>query len=396
MAIREQIRLHFRLFVVVAAAVIGGLSLIYTNILVNELVEREQKTIDLFAKAQKLLGVTEDAQVMTFLLQEITAANTSIPVILKTEITDIEGVAPDYESLNLIFPQQLKNKQDTLHFLIQEAQKMEKAYAPIIIESAGIKQTIFYRNSDLIFKLKYYPYIQLGVITMFALMAYLVFSYSRRAEQNKLWAGLAKETAHQLGTPLSSLVAWVEYMKSSEQFANSEIIPELEKDIQKFEIITTRFSQIGSVPELKNEDIAAVIQHTIDYLQKRINRKIIITLHNQLSPQFTVALNRFLFEWVIENICKNAVDAITPPGQINIYLTAVPEKVIIDISDTGKGITRNKINRVFEPGYSSKKRGWGLGLTLAKRIVENYHKGKIFVKQSEIDKGTTFRIVLPI
>jgi signal transduction histidine kinase len=229
---------------------------------------------------------------------------------------------------------------------------------------------------------------------VFAFLAYLAFSYSKTAEQNQVWVGLAKETAHQLGTPLSSLMAWIEYFKTDPKFADDEVIPELEKDVERLEMITARFSNIGSVPIMKPESLYEVLQHITNYLQRRISSKIRINIKGEkdLPP---VSINKHLFEWVIENICKNAVDAMSGTGEININLKLqTGNKIIIDIADNGKGISKSNLSRVFEPGFSTKKRGWGLGLTLAKRIIENYHRGKIFIKQSEINKGTTFRIIL--
>jgi signal transduction histidine kinase len=233
------------------------------------------------------------------------------------------------------------------------------------------------------------------VIAVFAFLAYLAFSYSRKAEQNQVWVGLAKETAHQLGTPLSSLMAWIEYFKSDPKFADDEVIPELEKDVERLVMITARFSNIGSMPTLKPENLCEILYHITDYLRKRISSKIRINVNCPEEHIPLISVNKHLFEWVIENICKNAVDAMPGKGEININLKVQPNnKLFIDIADNGKGISKSNVNRVFEPGFSTKKRGWGLGLTLAKRIIENYHRGKIFVKQSEINKGTTFRIIL--
>lgn len=378
------------------AAIIAVISLYYTNIISSELRKREQQTIHLFAKAQTLLAQTTDTEVLIFLVDEINATNNSIPVIVKTEVTDMVGIPATYESRNLKVP---NNTTDAgrQNFMAQEAKQMLLEYEPIVLEMEGIKQSIYYRNSDLLFQLRYYPYVQLSVIAAFALLAYLVFNYSRRAEQNRLWAGLAKETAHQLGTPISSLIAWTEYMKSSDIFANHEIVPEIEKDIEKLSTVAERFSNIGSVPTLQPEDIYLCVKKVTDYLQRRISKKIVITLHNQLLEGTQVAINPSLFEWVIENICKNAVDAITPPGHIDVYfITLGQNRMAIDIKDTGKGIIKSKVRRVFEPGYTSKKRGWGLGLALARRIIESYHAGRIFVRKSELNKGTTFRIILNI
>jgi signal transduction histidine kinase len=229
---------------------------------------------------------------------------------------------------------------------------------------------------------------------VFGLAAYLFFDASRKSEQNRVWVGLAKETAHQLGTPLSSLTAWVEFFKTDPTY-DAEIVKELEKDVQRLDVITTRFSNIGSVPVLKDEDIVETIETFMSYLQKRISTKVSFTLDNQLEATKTLKINRYLFEWVIENICKNAVDAMEGVGALKVVLKeSKNNQIAIDISDTGKGISKKNLSKVFNPGFSTKKRGWGLGLTLAKRIIENYHNGKLIVKNSEVNKGTTFRILL--
>ena len=223
----------------------------------------------------------------------------------------------------------------------------------------------------------------------------MAFNYSRKAEQNRVWIGLAKETAHQLGTPLSSLMAWVEYFKSDPRFENDEIVNEIEKDVARLEQVTARFSLIGSVPVLKEENIEGLLEGILNYLGKRISTKVNISFVNHTSQPPLVKVNKYLFEWVIENICKNAVDAMSGVGSLSINLRNYKNDFItIDITDTGKGISKANIKQVFDPGFSTKKRGWGLGLTLAKRIIEIYHHGKIFVKESEPGKGTTFRIIL--
>ncbi len=237
---------------------------------------------------------------------------------------------------------------------------------------------------------------QLAVIAAFVFFGYVAFSYSRRAEQNQVWVGLAKETAHQLGTPLSSLMAWLEIMKEDDDMKDKEVTQELEKDIDKLELITSRFSSIGSTPVLTDQNISKIIRSTVAYLQKRVSKKVDIYFDSR-DDLLSAEINKPLFDWVIENICKNAIDAMSGVGKITILLKEGKYgDAIIDITDTGKGIPSGKIKEIFRPGYSTKKRGWGLGLTLAKRIIENYHNGKITVKESVVDKGTTFRIILKI
>jgi len=269
---------------------------------------------------------------------------------------------------------------------------MKKEKEPIVINlSNSNKNYIYYHESYLLQQLTYYPFIQLGVILLFIVVAYLAFSASRKAEQNQVWVGLTKETAHQLGTPTSSLMAWSELMK--ERLPEIELVSELEKDVKRLEIITERFSKIGSKPTLKPTNLLETIISAVEYLKNRTSDKIIFKFEFP-EEETTILLNRSLFEWVIENLCKNSVDAISNEGKITIGVKELKNKILIDIADTGKGIPKSKYNTIFNPGYTTKTRGWGLGLSLVKRIVENYHKGKIFVLNSEIGKGTTIRIVL--
>lgn len=272
----------------------------------------------------------------------------------------------------------------------RQISKMSQENLPIEIDlGAGEKNYIFYQDSSLLLLIKYFPFIQLGVIGFLILIGYSLFSTARKAEQNQVWVGMAKETAHQLGTPLSSLIAWNELMKA--RGGNEDFI-EIEKDIIRLETITERFSKIGSKPVLDKHDIKDVLQHAVDYMRTRTSKQIVFTLKSETNV--AVKCNIALFEWVIENLIRNAADAMEGAGQINIHVFDQSQFVYIDIEDTGKGIPKSKFKTVFEPGYTTKKRGWGLGLSLTKRIIENYHGGKIFVKQSEQEKGTTFRIVL--
>ena len=253
------------------------------------------------------------------------------------------------------------------------------------------KAYIYYRTTDLVEQMKFFPIIQFIVIALYLLIAYLLFSWARRSEQNQVWAGMAKETAHQLGTPISSLMGWVELLKMQEEpFPGTK---EMEKDIERLQIVTDRFSKIGSIPVLEPTDIVPVIHDTMDYLQHRFSKKFEFDIRIPEGP-LVVPLVPSLFRWVLENLTKNAVDAMGDKGKITLELTDGPEEVIIDLSDTGKGISKSQIKQVFKPGYTSKKRGWGLGLSLSKRIIEEYHKGKIFVKSSVVGQGTTFRIQL--
>lgn len=269
---------------------------------------------------------------------------------------------------------------------------LAQANQPIPIDlGEGETNYIFYAESDLLTKLKYYPYIQFGVIGLFLLIAYVLFSTARKAEQDQVWVGMSKETAHQLGTPLSSLMAWNEHLLSLG--VDETIVHEMQQDVKRLNTITDRFSKIGSQPALVTENVNNVLYEAIDYLKKRSSKNVSYTL-NLPDEVLYADLSRPLFEWVIENICKNAIDAMEGKGSLTITLTGIPEALLIDITDTGKGIPKSKFDTVFEPGYTTKSRGWGLGLSLCKRIIESYHKGKIYVLKSEPNKGTTFRIEL--
>lgn len=264
---------------------------------------------------------------------------------------------------------------------------------PIEVEFGdGSKSYIFYQESMLLTQLKYYPYVMFGIIGMFLMIAYLLFSTARKVEQNQVWVGMAKETAHQLGTPLSALIAWLEYLRSTG--LDPETAIEIEKDIKRLETITERFSKIGSIPKLDNVNLIQVLNESVNYIKLRTSKNVVFTIDTGNQKEVMAKLNIPLFEWVIENLCRNAVDAMNGNGAITISLSDQTQFVYIDISDTGKGIPKSKYKTIFEPGFTTKERGWGLGLSLTKRIIENYHSGKIFVKNSEIDKGTTFRIVL--
>ena len=343
----------------------------------------ERKSVELWAEAtQKLVSYDIDSnQDITFLL-DIINRNTTIPIII-TDSLDHIG-----DTRNISFSEDNKEK-----VLIRELRKMKEENEPIKISISETEtQYLYYRDSILLENLKFYPIIQFGVVFLFILVAYFAFSSSRNAEQNQVWLGMSKETAHQLGTPISSLMAWVELLKM--QNIDENLIQEFEKDTQRLEKITERFSKIGSVPELIQTDVAETIRSTVEYLKPRSSDKVKFILDFDQQKRYEVPLNSSLFSWVIENLCKNAIDAMNNNGTIQISLTERPDQMFIEVSDTGKGISKAYFKTVFQPGFTTKKRGWGLGLSLAKRIVENYHKGKIFLKQSEINKGTTFKIIL--
>ncbi len=368
----------------------AGFSLYFTDGLVSKLEEREKQQIELYAETIRYVMTSDENADINFFFERIKKINenNTIPVIWK----DGSG---HLNSINIAMAETLttEEKQTLLQSKLQEI--IAENNKPIEMDMGFQKEYIYYGNSKLLKLLRYYPLSQLLVVLIIGFLGYIFFSYSRRAEQNRVWVGLAKETAHQLGTPLSSLTAWVEILRN-EPTINPEIVIELSKDIQRLETITTRFSNIGSMPILKEEDLEELITSFINYLKIRISTKVHIEIKSALISNQVANVNKYLFEWVIENICKNAVDAMGGTGDMVIYLhEGKNNQILIDISDTGKGIPTANLSKVFSPGFSTKKRGWGLGLTLAKRIIENYHEGKLSIKSSELNKGTTFRIALP-
>ena len=385
------LRPHLKWIVVGFAVVISLGSIWYTNSLVEQIREREQRQIEIYASSLEFLATASDNFLMIF--DEVVSANHTIPVIL----TDING-APEFHR-NLPDADRLQGEEKKA-YLMNEMTRMKEEREPIevtLTDDAGNEygtKFIYYENSFLLRQLKYYPYIQLSVIALFGIITFMILNYLRRVEQDHVWVGLAKETAHQLGTPLSSLMAWSEYFKGLYPDQNEALL-EFDKDVDRLQVITDRFSSIGSEPQLTRLNIADTIDEIVIYLQKRLSTKIQMTVTAFPNREIEARIHQSLFAWVIENLCKNAADAMDGKGSIQINILRANEgRIAVDVKDTGKGIPKSKINRVFRPGYTSKKRGWGLGLTLAQRIIEQYHQGKIFVKQSEMNKGTTFRIYL--
>ena len=378
------------------AVIIGISSLFVTNTLVKELKTEERKKIELWAQATKhLVSLTGEGDYS--LAIKVISENNNIPVILvdacdsileNRNFQNFTKTDSFFINLGIITPQIIDNK-----FLRSELNEMkESGDEPIEINIIGDKQWIYYKDSALLYRLRYYPVYQLGFIGLFMFIAYFMFSASRRSEQNKVWAGMAKETAHQIGTPLSSLMAWTELLKEKE--GTEQMVTEMEKDIKRLETITERFSKIGSKSELQKRDIVSLVSQSIEYLKARmpVNTEFDIQVP---VKEIIIPLNSVLFEWVIENLVTNAVDAMKGKGKISVSITEEENKIVINISDTGDGIDRSIIKNIFKPGVTSKKRGWGLGLSLSKRIIEEYHKGSIFVMKSEKGKGTTFTIRLP-
>ena len=377
-----EIKGVIKVVLLVFAFLIGFFSLWYTNTLVNKLESQEREKIATWANATQLITSPEAEGNLNF-LYEIIQANTTIPVIL----TDSNGVVNQFRNIEAF-------KMGNEAWVADKIAEMKKQNEPFEIEFMGGKQLIYYENSTLLNQLRIYPYFQLAVIALFLVMSYFAFSYSRTSEQNKVWAGMSKETAHQLGTPISSLMAWLDYLKESDAEVPQKVITEMEHDMDRLGLITERFSKIGSEPSLTICSLYEVIEESVRYINSRTSDKVSIFIRDQ--EKFKVAqvqINKPLFAWVVENLCKNAVDAMEGEGEIVFSFQGIRDtKVLIDISDTGKGVPSNKFKTIFKPGYTTKKRGWGLGLSLVKRIVENYHKGKIYVKSSVLDKGTVFRI----
>jgi len=372
----QKLRWKFLLFI--AAVIIGVSSLWYTNILVRKFALEEKKRIELWAEAQE--QVIKSDENLDFFFR-VLSNNETIPVIV-VDSAD-----------NILFSRNLNPaKTSNQRYIDRKLKQMKEENESFeIVISNDDRQFLYYGHSTILTKLACYPYVQLAIILLFIIVSYFAFSVSRKTEQNKVWVGLSKETAHQLGTPISSLMAWLEIMRS--KTTDQEMLNELGKDIKRLEKITERFSKIGSKPILDKENIQEVIERAIIYLKTRSSDKVIYDIHLP-QDELIIPLNAELFEWVIENVCKNAIDAINGTGKIDIFISDHTQVVYADIADNGRGIPKSKYKTIFKPGYTTKERGWGLGLSLSKRIVEEYHGGKIFVNDSELDHGTTIRIVL--
>lgn len=372
---------RWKILLLIAALLIGTASLWYTNRLVKKLSIEERKKIELWAEATRRLADISEINSDINFLSIVISNNNTIPVIWADDKYEVIS----YRNLDSL-------KALEKGYLQKQVGIMRLEHVPIEIKiGKNLKQYILYNDSDLLVKLRFYPFFQLGVIALFLFVSYLAFSTSRKAEQNQVWVGMAKETAHQLGTPLSSLMAWLELLRM--RGMSIEYTSEIEKDIQRLHTITERFSKIGSAPALSKVNVYEVLTRSVDYIKTRSSPSVEFVID---APTIEVyaPMNVPLFEWVIENILKNALDAMSGKGKICLNITDQQQFVYIDITDTGKGIPKATYRTIFKPGYTTKNRGWGLGLSLSKRIIEEYHDGQIFVKSSEINRGTTFRIVL--
>jgi len=367
------------IFILVAIAIVV-VSTLFTNRLAKSLATEEQKKVEIWAEATHQSIIADENTDITF-ISSIIQGNTTIPVILTDTSNNV------LSSLNIIEP-----KTNIDDFYVSEISKFSANKPRIKIKIDNTVEYLYYDDSSFVKQLYYFPYIQLGVIIIFLLVAFFAFSGTKKAEQNQVWVGLSKETAHQLGTPISSLLAWVDLLKMRHK--EDKLIVEMEKDVNRLRIIAERFSKIGSKPDLQIVSLNETLLNSVQYMTNRSSQKVAINCHLPEDEHLFIKLNVPLFEWVIENLCKNAIDAMDGVGRIDIHVLLKNDEVYIDVKDTGKGMDKRKFKVIFTPGFTTKKRGWGLGLSLAKRIIEEYHGGKIFVKQSELNVGTVFRIIL--
>ena len=381
----DRIR-QVKILLVVMAVVIAVASLVASHVLTRDLYEEEHKKMEIWAEAMRALNDDNEDGGMGLVLKVI-EDNTTIPVV----VFDSKGDVQVFRNMKL----KAESSADSLKELSVRGNSMKNAGHVIRIRFDESSKSNFidvcYDDSLMLKRLAVYPYIQLGVVLLFVVIAIFALLTSKKAEQNKVWVGLSKETAHQLGTPISSLMAWTEILK--ENYPDDELIPEMDKDVKRLQLIADRFSKIGSLPAPIPSSVNEVLSHVIDYMDRRTSHKVKM-IKDFPDHDVIVPMNASLFEWVIENLSKNAVDAMGGEGMITLHVEEQDGKAIIEVTDTGKGIRKKDLSSVFTPGFTTKKRGWGLGLSLAKRIVEEYHRGRIFVKNSELGKGTTFRIEL--
>lgn len=382
----DQIR-RVKILLVLAAVMIAVASLVVSHILTRDLADEERGKMEVWAEAMRTLNRADENTDINLVLKVINGNNT-IPVI----VIDSKGRVQDFRNIDI---PDAKTYSDSLAFAeSMSKQLLNENHSIRISLDDGIPTDyidVCYSDSLMLRRLAFYPYVQLGVVMIFVVIAIFALLTSKRAEQNKVWVGLSKETAHQLGTPISSLMAWTEMLKES--YPDDSLIPEMDKDVKRLQLIADRFSKIGSLPEPVPASLAEVLNHVIDYMDRRTSKKVAM-VRDFPEHDVVVKINASLFEWVIENLCKNAVDAMEGEGRITLAYREEGTRAVIEVTDTGKGIRKKDIRNVFRPGFTTKKRGWGLGLSLAKRIVEEYHHGHIFVKKSEVGVGTTFRIEL--
>ncbi|WP_026063441.1 sensor histidine kinase [Pedobacter arcticus] len=381
---------RWKYFLLIGAVFIATTSLWYTDLLVRGISKSERTRAEVWSQSFKKMFETDNEEMMNYLF---TVKDSLIVPAIVTDDKDSIITYTALDTTKTYYKIDTDRKYDPQYFL-RQLKSMKAQHEAIPIEMNGNVKYVYYKDSFLLTQLRIFPYIQLTIIALFLMTAYLIFSSSRRREQNQVWVGLAKETAHQLGTPISSLMAWIELLKSKFDAEEDPLILQMENDMKRLEIVADRFSKIGSMPILTSHSVYETIKDYVDYFSVRVSDKISFEVNGDENQE--ALLNIPLFDWVIENILKNAVNAIGGEGKIsvNIIENIAKEQIFVDITDTGKGIPRSKFDAIFQPGFTTRKRGWGLGLSLTKRIIENYHKGHIFVKESEIGKGTTFRIII--
>jgi two-component system, sporulation sensor kinase D len=393
-----QQRKRWKYSLLAFAVVIASGSLFYTRYLVNAIKHSERTRAQIWALSIKQQFSSDDNDFLNYVFA--VRDSLTVPAIIIDEKGDFittKGLDPTKTYIQIPAVAGMKNKSEKKYdpvYFNNQLEAMKAQHEPIRLKVLGDNWYVYYQDSFVLTQLKVFPYIQLSVIAIFLLLAYTAFNSSRKSEQNQVWVGLAKETAHQLGTPISSLMAWVELMKEKFNAEDDPLIAEMENDIKRLEIVADRFSKIGSKPVLEDHAVYEVVKDFVDYFKVRVSNKIHFELTG--NPYLRAGLNIPLFDWVLENLLKNAVNAIDNAGTIKVEILGNKTKhqVYIDVTDSGKGIPRSKFDTVFQPGYTTRKRGWGLGLSLTKRIIENYHDGQIFVKDSELGKGATFRIAL--
>ncbi len=385
----------------VFAAIIASGSLLYTNYLVKKIAKSEHTRAEVWARTMQQQLSSDDNDFLNYVFT--VRDSLSVPAIITNEkgvFVSVKGLdsTKTFIDLEEQVPGKKPTKKYDLKYFKDELNSMKAQHAPIRLNVPSMFGNsywlVYYKDSLLLTQLKIFPYVQLLLIAVFLIVAYTAFNSSRKSEQNQVWVGLAKETAHQLGTPISSLMAWIELLKDKFDAENDPLLLEMDNDVKRLEIVADRFSKIGSKPNLEPQVVYDVVKDYVDYFKVRVSNKISFELLG--DTHLKAGLNIPLFDWVLENLLKNAVNAIEGTGQIKVMIrgSAAKKLVYIDVSDTGKGIPRSKFLTVFRPGYTTRKRGWGLGLSLTKRMIENYHNGQIFVKDSELGKGTTFRIIL--
>jgi Histidine kinase-, DNA gyrase B-, and HSP90-like ATPase len=377
---------RWKLYLLFAGLVIIILSVFFTNYLVNKLSIEEQKRINQYKLALESISKPQSDSCQTDLTFQfdLIKENTTVPIILM----DNSGKIVDAKNFD--------DDSDTTSIRKELEKLINIGKTPLIVQNGSEVQYLYYKNSKLLELLRFYPFFQISVISAFIFFGYLAFSSSRKAEQNRVWVGMAKETAHQLGTPISALLFWIEHLRNKHNDSETvEIVNELENDVKRLDLIADRFSKIGSEPALIPENVYVSLNRCKEYMEKRVPKKIVLDFPTFKADDNIIHINEHLFDWVIENLLRNALDAMENTGTIKCEVSSDSLFVIIDISDTGKGISPNKFKTVFNPGYSTKQRGWGLGLSLAQRIIQDYHKGKIYVKKSVLGEGSTFCIKLP-